>query len=178
VNPSQTNLECQLPLSDSQPILWVGIGCQRGTSKMLIEYAVREVLRMDQFSEGAIAGIATIDQKAHEAGLLEFCRDHHLPLRCFSAAVLHAVVVPNPSRQVEAQIGTPSIAEAAALCAASGFSDTAADLPAVENHRHLNLVSASPHLCCEKQVFRLAGQPGSATVAVAQVPSQAGYSTS
>jgi cobalt-precorrin 5A hydrolase/precorrin-3B C17-methyltransferase len=150
----------------------VGIGCQRGTSKTLIEYAVREVLRTGQFSAGAIAGIATIEQKASEAGLLEFCRDRNLPLRVFPAEVLRSVAVPNPSRQVEAQIGTPSIAEAAALCAASGFLSTTADLPAeAESHQHLRLF-ASPRLCCEKKVFHLAGQPGSVTAALAQMESQ------
>ena len=58
----------------------MGIGCKRGTSKRLIEQAVRDVFQRHNLSEDAIAGIATINTKADEAGLIEFCRDRHLPL--------------------------------------------------------------------------------------------------
>jgi cobalamin biosynthesis protein CbiG len=41
-----------------------------------------------------------------------------LPVVTFSAEELAAVAVPNPSDRVARAIGTPSVAEAAALCAA------------------------------------------------------------
>ncbi|HEY9654478.1 MAG TPA: cobalamin biosynthesis protein, partial [Crinalium sp.] len=86
----------------------MGIGCRRGTSTRLIEQAVRAVFQAYNLAEDAIAGIATINTKADEAGLLEFCRDRHLPLHCFSADQLRAIAVPHPSGAILTAVGTPS----------------------------------------------------------------------
>jgi cobalt-precorrin 5A hydrolase/precorrin-3B C17-methyltransferase len=99
-------------------VLWVGIGCERGTSKQLIETAIQQVALKNHLAEGAIAGIATIDIKADEVGLVELCRDRNWPLRTFPAEVLRQVTVPTPSAVVEEEVGTPSVAEAAAMIAA------------------------------------------------------------
>jgi cobalt-precorrin 5A hydrolase/precorrin-3B C17-methyltransferase len=129
-------------------LLWVGIGCERGTPKVVIEQAVQQVLATYRLTEQAIAGLATIDLKADEPGILEFCQARQLPLRCFSAELLQTIPVPNPSEVVQAEVGTPSVAEAAAL-----------------------LASASPQapgtLLCPKQIVRLESQPGAVTIAVA-----------
>lgn len=98
-------------------VLWVGIGCVSGTSQQLIETAIQQVFRENQLAESAIAGIATIDTKSDEVGLVELCRSRHLPLKTFPSDVLCSVCVPNPSQVVEKEVGTPSVAEAAALCA-------------------------------------------------------------
>ena len=97
-------------------VLWVGIGCKRGTSESLIEYAVQKTLRSHHLAEAAIAGVATIDSKATEIGLVKFCHDRQLPLQFFSAEALSAIEVPNPSSFVET-VGTSSVSEAAALLA-------------------------------------------------------------
>ena len=135
-------------------VLWVGIGCKRGTSKQLIETAIQQVCRENQLAEGAIAGIATIDLKADEIGLVKLCRDRNWPLRTFSADVLRFASVPNSSAIVEVGVGTPSVAEASALCAASVGEITSS-------------IHKSP-LRVSKQIFRLEGQPGLVTVAIAQ----------
>ncbi len=103
--------------------LWVGIGCIRGTSAQLIANAIEEVCHQHHLSTAAIAGIATITLKADELGLLEFCQQHQLPLKTFSAEVLGQLTVPNPSAVVAQAVGTPSVAEAAALAAAVEMSD-------------------------------------------------------
>lgn len=145
------------PLSDFPKVqwhprvLWVGIGCERGTSKELIETAIEQVCRSNHLSERAIAGIATIDIKADEVGLVQLCRDRNWPLRTFRADVLRSVNVPNPSAIVAAEVGTPSVAEAAALVAANNLGER----PLVP-------------LQVAKQIFKLEGQPGAVTVAIAQ----------
>ncbi|HCF30366.1 MAG TPA: precorrin-3B C(17)-methyltransferase, partial [Cyanobacteria bacterium UBA11049] len=63
-------------------------------------------------------GIATIDIKADEVGIVELCRDRQLPLHTFPSQLLRTISVPNPSAIVDAEVGTPSVAEAAALSAA------------------------------------------------------------
>lgn len=131
-------------------VLWVGIGCERGTSRQLIETAIQQVCRDNQLALCAIAGIATIDLKADEVGLVELCRDQGLPLQTFPSDVLSSVSVPNPSAVVEAEVGTPSVAEAAALCASS------------KEAKNKN------PLLVPKQIFRSLGQPGAVTVAIAQ----------
>jgi cobalt-precorrin 5A hydrolase/precorrin-3B C17-methyltransferase len=126
-------------------VLWLGIGCERGTSHELIEKAITQVCQNYQLAQQAIAGIATIDLKADEVGLIELCRDRNLPLRTFPADILRSVTVPNPSKIVDAEVGTPSVAEAAALCAAN-----------------------AQNLLVAKQIFRAAEFQGAVTVAIAQ----------
>lgn len=144
----QFSLESDFPKVQWHPrVLWVGIGCERGSSRRLIETAVQTVCRSHHLAFASIAGIATIDLKSDEAGLLEFCRDR-FPLCCFTAEMLRSIEVPNPSSVVEMEVGTPSVAEAAALLVASGQGT-------VEN-------------LYPKQIFRLEGEPGAVTVAIAQ----------
>ena len=146
-------------------VLWVGIGCERGTSRQLIETAIQQVCRDNQLAIPAIAGIATIDLKADEVGLVELCRDRSWPLRTFSSDILRSICVPNPSAVVKAEVGTPSVAEAAAIVGqASCLSETA--------HSRQDACSTqdvhSTKLLVAKKIFRLEGQPGAVTVAIAQ----------
>ncbi|MEG4310385.1 MULTISPECIES: cobalamin biosynthesis protein [unclassified Microcoleus] len=110
--------ESVLPKVQWHPrVLWVGIGCEGGTGRELIETAIKQVCRAYHLAESAIAGIATIDTKAGEVGLLELCQARNWPLKTFGADILSSVEVPNPSNIVVKEVGTPSVAEAAALCA-------------------------------------------------------------
>ena len=99
---------------------WLGIGCKRHTSRENFEQAIGWVCRRYQINREAIAGIATIDRKVQEQGLLEYCRRHGLPLKTFSAAALSLVKVPSPREEVATQVGSASVAEAAALLASQG----------------------------------------------------------
>jgi len=153
-------------------VLWVGMGCERGTSQALLEAALQQVFAEHQLSLGAIAGVATLDLKADEVGLLALCglsensetTVPRFPLHCFAAAELREVAVPNPSAVVAAEVGTPSVAEAAALLAshrAGASLDRAADPAALAKQ-------AAPNLLVPKQVIRQPGEPGAVTIAVAQ----------
>jgi cobalt-precorrin 5A hydrolase/precorrin-3B C17-methyltransferase len=155
ISPTQRRFspESDLPKIQWHPrVLWVGIGCERGTSRELIETAIQQVALRNHLAESAIAGIATIDIKADEVGLVELCRDRAWPLRTFPAEVLCSVNVPNPSTVVEKEVGTPSVAEAAALLAA---------------HDNVGAKAFVP-LLVAKQIVKLEGQPGAVTVAIAQ----------
>ncbi len=157
-----------LPIITWHPrVLWVGIGCERGTSKQVIADAIAKVFQQNQFSLSAIAGISTIDIKADEVGLLELCHERNLPLKTFSSEILRTVTVPNPSQVVEKEVETPSVAEAAAIIAATQTS----------NVETLYITSpqdvASPpniaSLKVPKQIYRssLQNLKGAVTVAVA-----------
>lgn len=93
----------------------VGIGCSS-------EATVSEVAEV---VAGALAGaggggragcVATIDRRAGHPAVTVAASD--VELVSFPASLLAAVEVPNPSPAVAAAIGTPSVAEAAALLAA------------------------------------------------------------
>ncbi|MEH2372844.1 cobalamin biosynthesis protein [Nostoc sp.] len=144
-----------------QQVLWVGIGCKRGTSWQLIDRAIEEIFRENQLFPSAIAGIATIDTKASEVGLLELCRLRNFTLKTFSAQILRSVCVPNPATITDHKVGTPSVAEAAAMLAASQLTSlTVFPFTSIEELRVRFLVP--------KQIFHLQGQPGAVTLAVAQ----------
>ncbi|WP_071821096.1 cobalamin biosynthesis protein [Microcystis aeruginosa] len=95
-------------------LLWLGIGCIRGTEKAVIDRAIRAVFQRYHLSLAAIAGIATLNIKADERGLIAYCQEKGLPLKTFTAEELRDIN-PNPSAIVNKQGGTPSVAEAAAL---------------------------------------------------------------
>jgi cobalt-precorrin 5A hydrolase len=114
--------------------LSIGIGCRSHSSAEQIEAAVRATLRSQTFSE--IAAIASVDTKAHEAGLLEFCTRHALPLKLFSRAQIAAISVDDPSAAVREHLGIDGVCEPCALLAAAGAFD-AADVADAHNTRLL-----------------------------------------
>ncbi|WP_052055542.1 precorrin-3B C(17)-methyltransferase [Myxosarcina sp. GI1] len=126
-------------------VLWVGIGCERGTSRQLIETAINTTCQKYHLAKDAIAGIASIDIKSDETGILELCGNLSLPFKTFTAEQLRQVTVPTPSNVVANEVGTPSVAEAAAILAAN-----------------------NQELLVTKQIFKGDNEPGAVTVAIAQ----------
>jgi cobalt-precorrin 5A hydrolase/precorrin-3B C17-methyltransferase len=131
----------------------------RGTSAQAIATAIEQVCQRYDLSPAAIAGIATIELKADEAGLLAFCQEQDLPLKIFAAEVLRAIAVPNPSVVVEQEVGTPSVAEAAALAAANRHS---------RENAALQDSSQTSILLVPKQIIK--DESSAVTVAIAQAP--------
>ena len=68
--------------------LVLGVGCRRGTPREALETAFRELCEEQNLWPEAVCGAATIDLKAEEAGLLDFCAAHGWPLTCYSAEEL------------------------------------------------------------------------------------------
>lgn len=104
------------------PRLWLGMGCERHTSLELLERLLSQTLEAHGLAQEAVAGLASIDRKGDEPALLELAARHGWPLKLFSAPRLAPVQVPNPSAVVEREMGTASVAEAAALLAAGPHS--------------------------------------------------------
>ncbi|MGH7999032.1 MAG: cobalamin biosynthesis protein [Brasilonema sp.] len=152
-------------VASNHKVLWVGIGCTRGTPRQLMERAIEQVFSENQLAESTIAGFATIDRKSQEIGLVELCHHYNLPLKTFPCDVLSKISVPNPSQVVGKKVGTCSVAEAAALCAASGFTF----IESIESSQNQEMtVGLGVTLVVPKQIFCLEGQPGAVTIAVAQ----------
>ncbi len=102
--------------------LVVGIGSARGVPAAAVTDALRRAL--DGLDPLAVRAYASLDHKADEPGILAAIAP--APLQTYPAAVLAAVDVPNPSEVVRAEVGTASVAEAAALHAAAELGEGAA----------------------------------------------------
>ncbi len=100
------------------PVLWIGLGCERNTTKEFISNSLSEFLESSKISPHSIAGFATIDIKKDEIGILELAEENNFPIKFFTKEELSKVIVPNPSSAVRKEIGTSSVAEASCLLAA------------------------------------------------------------
>ncbi|MFE4019476.1 cobalamin biosynthesis protein [Streptomyces sp. NPDC059101] len=98
--------------------LVAGVGARRGVAAEEVVELVGTALAVVGRTPGALVALATVEARAAEPGVLGAARRLGVPLRSFPAAELAAVRVPAPSAAVRAAVGTPSVAEAAALLAA------------------------------------------------------------
>jgi cobalt-precorrin 5A hydrolase / precorrin-3B C17-methyltransferase len=96
------------------PSLVAGVGASTGAPEHAISDLLDAALDGAGLARASVAEIATLDRKTTEPGLQAL----GLPLRGFSADALHAMPVPTPSAVVADAVGTPSVAEAAALLSA------------------------------------------------------------
>jgi cobalamin biosynthesis protein CbiG len=97
--------------------LWLGIGCQQGASGESIESAILQTLALQDLNIADVVGVASIDLKAQEPGILAVCAKYHWQLQTYSAAELDNVQIQQPSGTVFQLVGTNSVAEAAAMLA-------------------------------------------------------------
>jgi cobalt-precorrin 5A hydrolase/precorrin-3B C17-methyltransferase len=97
------------------PTLVVGVGASKGAPVEEVLGLVEEALRDAGLSARSVAELATVDAKAEEPGIVGAAARLGVPLVTYAAEELAAVEVPNPSDAPLAAVGTPSVAEAAAL---------------------------------------------------------------
>jgi cobalt-precorrin 5A hydrolase/precorrin-3B C17-methyltransferase len=105
------------------PSLTVGAGASRGVTAAEAGKLMDQALASAGLSPRAVRWLATADLKAREPGLIAAAAERGWAIRTASAAELAAVDVPTPSENVRAAVGTPSVAEAAALLFAAGGRD-------------------------------------------------------
>ncbi len=96
-------------------VLVVGVGACEGASLDEVLGLVRDAVAEAGFDEGAVAELATVDVKAREPGIVGAAARLGVPLVAYPARELADVRVPNPTDRSRAAVGTPSVAEAAAL---------------------------------------------------------------
>ncbi|HEU0103533.1 MAG TPA: precorrin-3B C(17)-methyltransferase [Mycobacteriales bacterium] len=97
------------------PSLVLGVGASRGVSVEELEHLVDRALADAGLSAESVCAVGTADAKADEPGIAQLCARRNWPLTTYASAVLAQVDVPHPSPHPQAAIGTPSVAEAAAL---------------------------------------------------------------
>ena len=101
-------------------VLMLGVGCRLGVTTGEILSHVRTVFDERGLSMDAIGGLATVEAKRGEAGLLEAAEALGVKPVFYSTEKLEAVSVPNPSGAVFARMGVSSVCEAAALLLSEG----------------------------------------------------------
>jgi len=110
---------------DPERILWfrprslvLGLGCERGISAEALEEGLERVLRGSGLAAASLGTVASLDLKADEAGLIELAGRRGWQTAFFDAPTLAAVPgIASPSEVVRDCVGTPGVAEPAALLA-------------------------------------------------------------
>ncbi|GAB2775720.1 hypothetical protein GCM10027073_05620 [Streptomyces chlorus] len=97
------------------PSLVVGVGASKGVPVDELLALIGAALHDAGLSAASLAHLATGDAKAEEPGIVEAARRLGVPLVVHGAGELARVEVPHPSDAALAAVGTPSVAEAAAL---------------------------------------------------------------
>lgn len=94
----------------------VGIGCKRGKEASQIEAFMMRHLQKAGISLMQVAGLASIDVKKDEPGLLAWSRKERIPFMTYTAAELRSVEgVFHESEFVREQVGVDNVCERAAL---------------------------------------------------------------
>jgi cobalt-precorrin 5A hydrolase / precorrin-3B C17-methyltransferase len=137
--PSDARLARVVP-----PTLVVGIGSARDVPAAAVTAALRRIETEHGLDLRAVRAYASLDLKADEAGILAAIAP--APLHTYPAAALAGVAVPNPSEVVRAEVGTPSVAEAAALHAAAELGGGAPVELVVEKIRGANVTVAAARI--------------------------------
>jgi cobalt-precorrin 5A hydrolase len=96
-----------------------GVGCRRGVSAAAITAAIDAAFEQSGQARSRLSAIATAASKSGEAGLAAAAHALGVPLLLISETELREASgrAPTRSERVEKFVGTPSVAEAAALVA-------------------------------------------------------------
>jgi cobalt-precorrin 5A hydrolase len=101
-------------------VIAVGVGTSRDCPAIELEALVDGGLAAAGLALVDVDVLATATVKGDERAVLALAAAHGWPLQLYAADALAAVAVPTPSATVARHVGTPSVAEAAALLAAGG----------------------------------------------------------
>jgi cobalt-precorrin 5A hydrolase len=111
---------------EAERILWyrprslvLGVGCERGIPIEALADGLATFLQQAHMAPASIAALASLDRKADEAAFLALARHHGWQTYFYAATELAQVPgIARPSQVVEHCVGTPGVAEPAALRAA------------------------------------------------------------
>ncbi|MDY4919477.1 MAG: cobalamin biosynthesis protein [Phascolarctobacterium sp.] len=102
-------------------IVHLGIGCRRNTPIANIEELVLPELERMNLDKRSIAGIASVDLKKDEQGLLAFAQKYNLPATFYSAEELLSVAGDfTPSAFVQSVVGVSNVCERSAVLDSKG----------------------------------------------------------
>ena len=113
--------EEEATLSLVAPAVVLGIGCRKGTPAEKLEQVLQDFLTEAGLDGRAVCGVASIDLKKEEPGLLTFCQAHNWSFVTYTAQEL-AQVSGNfsPSDFVKQVTGVDNVCERSAVAAVGG----------------------------------------------------------
>ncbi|MDN4074124.1 cobalt-precorrin 5A hydrolase [Fictibacillus terranigra] len=103
-------------------VIILGMGCNRGTAAEEIQSVIQETLDELNLSVKSVKGIATIDLKKDEEGLLETVEKNNWSFVCYTPDELNAVEISDPSETVHKYTGAYGVSEPAARLASGASS--------------------------------------------------------
>ena len=108
----------------------IGLGCRQGCTCDDLLALVEQSLDKAGLALSALQGIASIDLKREEPGLIELCRRLNLPFKVFSVDQLapYAPQLSQRSKVIFEQTGCWGVAESAALALAEQLGGAGATL--------------------------------------------------
>lgn len=114
----------------TQPIYTVGMGCERGCAQAVLDELLQACLQQVGLNVPDISGLASIELKADEVGLIELASGYDWPFTTYSAEVLRAFEnqLSVRSDYVFKTVGVYGVAESAALQAAQILTGASAEL--------------------------------------------------
>lgn len=138
-----------MPVPPGAPLLFAGLGCRRGSPAEALAGLLERTLEAHDLPLAALAGLASIDLKQDEPGLLQLATRLDLPLHLFSAAQLAPFEARLSHRSAVAfrHSGCHGVAESAALALAEQITGQPARLRItriVEHDMTLALAWAPP----------------------------------
>ena len=99
----------------------VGCGCRKGTSCAELQAALQDLETATGIDMRSVAGIASIDLKEKEPGLIELARLRGWPTLFYSKDELGDIAAPSRSEKVFDRVGVYNVCEAAAIKAAGAI---------------------------------------------------------
>ncbi len=113
------------------PTLMAGVGCRRGVGAQHLRELLESTLAGHNLSHECLAGIATADIKAEEAGIIALAAELDVPLHSFTAAELNSVAARQPvASMAGGTVSGPTPSAAQDLLGIFGVSEPAAMLAA------------------------------------------------
>jgi cobalt-precorrin 5A hydrolase len=117
-NKTDISLKAEKTLILRPKNLILGIGCKKGKSREEIEKAVKAFLQKNHRSILSVRKVSSIDLKAREKGILEFCADKGIEFATFSAEAIRSIENEfKTSEFVKKVTGAGNIAETCAVLA-------------------------------------------------------------
>lgn len=93
----------------------LGVGCRKGISFTQLESSIQSILIDYNISIHSVNTVVSIDLKAEEKGLLQFCNTYHLPFHTYSCLQLNSLSECfTPSEFVQSITGVDNVCERAA----------------------------------------------------------------
>ncbi len=119
--------------------LAIGVGCERGTSREEVVDLIKSTLNENNLAIQSVAGYASIDVKEDEPAISSLFNINY-----FTAEELNALApkLQTPSDYVMSEVGTPGVAEAAALAAAGP--DAVLIVPKTKSKRATVAIARAP----------------------------------